>query len=428
MEMLLVSTPFVVLMALGAQGCSNEPNKVIEKNVNPGTTTSLNKPVAGKVGDKAVEEVEQKKEWWDIVSLHSLMLWDEKMKVVRKKEDIHKMYQTYIDSRSKSLWPNAEKYMRGVLLSAYIGMLKEGYEIDCTGLDDLMERIPLLSDWELTIKTWKWIPQISEFTWKIMIVWEKITEKRGDKTESKLLISERGWGLKHWGANTNEVSIVVDPKEFFKLFYSDLSPSVKQSEKQIAEINNKFILEQEKLRLADNTVEIRDFQIAELGKDMAALEKEKKRISDKAIADAEEAKKEALRIKWLTDTALKDEQTRLQGLFTAKEKELSWKMTTQNTEIWRLTTLMETQSGTFETNRQALKKTTDEINKEVVTLSNRITAMEREAIKNRTTIESQSTEVTRLSGENKALREKELALVKKHEKEMADFQLKLILK
>lgn len=428
MKILLASAPFLIWVVLG-QGCSNEPSKVVAKNVNPGTTTSLNKAVGSKTEDKTTGEVTQKKEWGDIVSLHSLMLWDEKVKVVIKKEDLDKMYQTYTDARSKSLWPNGEKYTRSFLLSVYIGMLKEGYEINWyKELDDLMVRIPLLSDWELTVKTWKWIPQISEFTWRITVVWEKITEKRGDKIGSRLFITERGGGIANWGANTNEVSIMVDPKEFFKLSHSDLSSSVEQSEKQIAEINNKFILEQEKLRVADNTVEIRDFQIAELKKDIDALEKEKKKISDKAIADAGEAKKEALRIKWLTDTALKDEQARLQGLFTAKEKELSWKIATLNTEIWRLMTLMETQRGTFETNRQALKKTTDEINKEVVTLSNRITTMEGEATKNKTTIVSQGIEVARLSGENKALKEEKLALAKKHEKEMADFQLKLILK
>ncbi|MDP2103741.1 MAG: hypothetical protein Q8K26_02370, partial [Candidatus Gracilibacteria bacterium] len=58
MEMLLVSTPFVVLMALGAQGCSNEQKK-IEKGNASGSNPKVEQIVAGGANQNVTPTAEQ---------------------------------------------------------------------------------------------------------------------------------------------------------------------------------------------------------------------------------------------------------------------------------------------------------------------------------------------------------------------------------
>ncbi len=267
------------------------------------------------------------------------------------KTKLDDLYDQYFEWK---IWPNTKLYLKNILLEGYLWMLEEWYSVVWyQELDELVEKIDELSNWEISINFWDSMPQDSEFNEKITIVWEI--------SNNNLRIQESWWNL---FSNKNETQININNKNLVNVFVSDIPNSFNNSLNRIIEINNKYIELRQQLRNSKQTIDSLEFDIRELNETLSKNEQD----YNQEIQRLEEEKNQNIS---QLEQSLDNEIAELTEKHAQEISDFEERIYTKNSEIEELRNNHNREIENLRaTNLREKSRVEDEANQRIVNLQN----------------------------------------------------------
>ena len=358
-----------------------------------------------------------------IINLLSNFIWRDDKNFEINKENLNEFYNSYIESRWR-LWSYLDLYLKSKIYDFYLRMLENWYSIDWyKELDELIEKIRFLSDWDLKIRMWNSMPENSEFSKKITIVWEVKWKE--------IILEEKKCFILCFNNKIDETNISLNINRLLSSFLLDLPVSYQDALNRLWEERRKYIGLENTLRETDRTVWKLNHTILWLRKEIENLEnqikinnenylKEKEELSKQAEANLqrnirtltdkyEKEKEELNKIIWtkekkyselqekhrqalekaeqdvrrervIAEDNLRRSQTSLNRDFNIEKERLQWQINNLRQEVERYKKLLQSQNVSLEEEGRSLRDVINEYNKRIIELENQIKTLQNENV------------------------------------------------
>lgn len=241
----------------------------------------------------------------------------EKIDMVLVKKQLIELFN---DFEWKKWIKDFDIYYQEFLLQAFLNLIKDWYQINWyQDLDELIKIINSLSKNEIKIKTWKSIPQNSEFKDNFIIEWD---------LKGKELKLEVEWGFDkfvRW-VSDSEIKMEVNLSKMLDIYFDSLPDSLGAARDLNIKLQSSLLESENKLNELETKNKTQEFTIESLNLEIDKLQKQ---YEDTKLGLINKAKEEK-------ENAEKKHKSEIEDLKKKHQEELEKKsneITQKNTEI-----------------------------------------------------------------------------------------------